>query len=373
MGYYNLPPGNKVAEKLSDLEQLLRSLPLEGAFEALDLLEKLLRNVVQNPGEEKFRRVRTTNEKLAPLFKYQGAVDIMKEMEWQVDGEWLVLPMAVKLDFPRHITKVLEAKSWYGKERERAARSQKLGQDPAKAHMLMQLELDRRERAAAAACRQMASAEVSPLAEPAIARDKGPETDEEFARRLQAEEDALGANHQASQFAAPVATLPTTTLGTTTAMEAGIETDEEIARRLEAEENSVGHCPAAVPAPPTVPKGASSKPTAYNFERREKKEETRQNAQLSLQELRAMQKEKYQEFQSDPNAKQSAAYSQPASVSNGGQEAGWFDWLWGGGSSSSGGGGGGSGGGGGGRGSGGDRKPRIRGVGDLPQPIRRGG
>ena len=37
------------------------ALPLDGAIKALDLLETITRNTAQNPQEEKFRRVRTTN------------------------------------------------------------------------------------------------------------------------------------------------------------------------------------------------------------------------------------------------------------------------------------------------------------------------
>ena len=39
----------------------------------LEVLETVVRNVVRFPQEEKFRRLRTSNEKLAPLLGLSGA------------------------------------------------------------------------------------------------------------------------------------------------------------------------------------------------------------------------------------------------------------------------------------------------------------
>ena len=57
---------------VEDLEKLLRALPAEGALRGLEVLETLVRNVVRAPEEEKFRRLRTSNEKLAPLLNLPG-------------------------------------------------------------------------------------------------------------------------------------------------------------------------------------------------------------------------------------------------------------------------------------------------------------
>ncbi|CAE7319456.1 unnamed protein product [Symbiodinium sp. KB8] len=66
MSYYGLPP-TKFANEYNEFEKLLRALPLDGAIKALDLLETITRNTAQNPQEEKFRRVRTTNVRLLTL------------------------------------------------------------------------------------------------------------------------------------------------------------------------------------------------------------------------------------------------------------------------------------------------------------------
>merc|ERR1712190_635096 len=107
---------------------------------------------------------------------------------------------------------------------------------------------------------------------------------------------------------------------------------------------------------------------------RSKKAEDGKKAELSLQELRQQQKEKYKAFESDPNAKQQEAYQRPASIADGGKSdqggGGWFGGLFGGGSSSSGGGGGRYGG----RGDKPERRgPNIKTIGDLPKPVQRGG
>eukprot|EP00930_Biecheleria_cincta_P036184 TRINITY_DN24828_c0_g1_i1.p1 TRINITY_DN24828_c0_g1~~TRINITY_DN24828_c0_g1_i1.p1 ORF type:complete len:352 (+),score=98.21 TRINITY_DN24828_c0_g1_i1:63-1058(+) len=331
MGYYNQPV-NKLPTELNELEKLLRALQLDGAIEALDLLETITRNVIQNASEDKYRRLRTTNEKLKPLFGQPGVLPAMQEMGWQEEGEFMVLPKAVKLDFPQHVVKILEAKSHYGKLRESEKRTAKLAEDPNKAAMLKQLELDRRERSAG---QEQVPVSV-PAAAPAAGAAPVPDTSEEeqiqAAIKLSLQEGSQQAAAQPAQAA-----------------------------------NS--------PAKPVAASGAGPKKpqSAFDFKRREDPEKKREEAENTLQDLRAIQKAKFKEFQADPNAKNSEAYQRPAAIGPGGKkEEGWFDWMWGGSSSSSSGGGGGGGGGGyGGRRD--DRKPRMKTIGDLPKPPRGGG
>mmetsp|Transcript_11598 Transcript_11598/g.14128 ORF Transcript_11598/g.14128 Transcript_11598/m.14128 type:complete len:93 (+) Transcript_11598:72-350(+) len=74
MSYYNLPP-TKFANEHNEFERSLRALPADGAVKGLDLLETITRNTAQNPKEEKYRKVRTTNEKLSPFFVMLSAAD----------------------------------------------------------------------------------------------------------------------------------------------------------------------------------------------------------------------------------------------------------------------------------------------------------
>eukprot|EP00961_Rhodomonas_salina_P109536 1474304-Rhodomonas_salina.1 len=94
MGYAGYAPGHKVVEK-TPLQAKLAAVKDTGAF---DLMEKLSRNIAQNPGEEKFRQVRLTNEKIkAALGDVPGAVDVLLEMGWVEEGEFLKLPAGAKV------------------------------------------------------------------------------------------------------------------------------------------------------------------------------------------------------------------------------------------------------------------------------------
>lgn len=130
MGYAGYAPGNQVAEPLSDLEQALRSIPDGQASDVLELLERLLRNVVQAPLEEKFRKIRLANEKIAQIIgSVPVAVEALLEIGWVKqcvdEEEVLILPPEAKLDFPNHINKVLEAKDYFQKLHTREKANQK--------------------------------------------------------------------------------------------------------------------------------------------------------------------------------------------------------------------------------------------------------
>jgi len=143
----------------SDFEQALRSLPLDKAEECLEIMEKLTRNVVSNPGEEKFRKLKLTNKKINDtITAVPGAVPILREMGW-VDGPsdaepTLVLPAGVRLDFQEHVVKLIEVKDFYKKEHEKEKRQKhrddRDADDPDKQALRLEMERDRKEREAAA-------------------------------------------------------------------------------------------------------------------------------------------------------------------------------------------------------------------------------
>jgi len=143
----------------SDLEQALRALPLDKADESLEIMEKLTRNVVGNPGEEKFRKIKLTNKKINDtITAVSGAVPILREMGWaesSSDGEpILVLPAGVRLDFQETVVKLIEAKDFYKKahEKERLQKHHDArdAEDPEKQKLRLQLEQDKKERDSAA-------------------------------------------------------------------------------------------------------------------------------------------------------------------------------------------------------------------------------
>jgi len=128
--------------------------------ESLEIMEKLTRNVVSSPGEDKFRKIKLTNKKINDtITAVPGAVPILREMGWvdsASDGEpTLVLPAGVRLDFQEHVVKFIEAKDFYKKEHEKERRhkhrEERDADDPDKQQLRLQVEQDRKEREAAAA------------------------------------------------------------------------------------------------------------------------------------------------------------------------------------------------------------------------------
>jgi hypothetical protein len=362
--YYNLPPA-KLPTELSAFEKILRTLPLEGAKEALDLLETLTRNVIQHPGEDKFRNVRTTNEKLAALFGCEGALDIMMHMGWKVEGEMVVLPKDVKLDFPNHIVKILEAKGHYSKAMSIKRGAAKLGRDPAKAGLLHQLELDRRERAPAAPEDTTAQSSGYTVSEAPVLADTPeldvPEVEESKGKKDTSSDVELSPesttategidSEPAQQDSTACGTVQQSTQPTPAASDDNPEVCSSSTQAVAAT--------AAVAV--AVPVAAQAvKPTSES-ERRAQDKDNRKD--MTLQELRAMQKNKFNDFKADPSSAKSEAYNRPPATASG-KEAGWFDWMWSGSSSS---------------GSGGapppsDKpKPKMKTIADLPKPVRRGG
>jgi hypothetical protein len=119
MGYAGYAPGanSKMAEKATPLQQALKSLPLEHASDCLEILDKLIRNIVRNPKEEKFRTIKLQNPKIAAaITNVPGAVEILTEMGFKSEGENMVLPEEVRLAHETEVIGIIEAKDHYKKD-----------------------------------------------------------------------------------------------------------------------------------------------------------------------------------------------------------------------------------------------------------------
>jgi len=143
----------RTSEVLTPLQQALRAIPLENAQETLELIEKLVRNTVSKPSEEKFRKIRLTNPKIAAVItNVPNVVVALTEMGWQQEEENLVLPIGTKLVFEVHVRAIQEAQDFFKKEIEkektRRQRAQKQDQDPEKENLRKQIEADQKEREA---------------------------------------------------------------------------------------------------------------------------------------------------------------------------------------------------------------------------------
>lgn len=274
------------------------------------MLSKVLGNITEKPSEPKFRTLKKDNKKISDtLLKHPAVVSILMAAGFEDQGETLHCPDTADLGAMEEAVALLEC---------------------------FVASCEGAEQVAPAST----PAHVSPGApRPTAATARAEKTNPTgFARR---KDDEKERQHAADQLAALRGT----------------------------------RAQAIAPAP--QPEGAvdgSKKPikSAFDFENRRAKEEQRSKGADSLEDLRRAQKEKYQEFQDDPNAREADVYKQPASVAgNGKVDQGWGGWLGGmfGGSSS----GSSGGGGGGGRPSNDRPGPRIKGMGDLPKPPPRGG
>lgn len=127
MGYYGLGPGMRVADQLTPLEAALRSIPMGNWQATLDIMEKLFRNITQNPREEKFRKIKLTNPKISDnITSISGALEallyvgfVMSPEEEGSDVMVLTLPANIKFTMPEHVNKIIDAKHFYKKEEEK--------------------------------------------------------------------------------------------------------------------------------------------------------------------------------------------------------------------------------------------------------------
>lgn len=157
MGYGGYAPGanSRMADQLSDLEVALRQLPLEDAVETLDVIRKMVQNVIRNPSEDRFRRIRFTNAKIkAVIVDVPGAVELLKAMGWVEEegfGGAMVLPASVRPAHEVEIVGIIEAKDYYKKEQEKQHRREVAARkeaDPEREALLAQAAADRAEKAA---------------------------------------------------------------------------------------------------------------------------------------------------------------------------------------------------------------------------------
>jgi hypothetical protein len=69
MGYAGYAPGHRVPDKASPLGAALKVI---SSLEALELLSKLTYNCCVSPNEDKFRRIRLSNERISATLSNQG-------------------------------------------------------------------------------------------------------------------------------------------------------------------------------------------------------------------------------------------------------------------------------------------------------------
>eukprot|EP00894_Picocystis_sp_ML_P000438 jgi/Pico_ML_1/50955/g2069.t1 len=83
----------KMAEAPTALQAALRRVRSE---EALATLGSLAKNAAMFPKEEKYRRVRLSNDKIRErIVDVEGAIEVLEELGWKHEGDAMVLPANV--------------------------------------------------------------------------------------------------------------------------------------------------------------------------------------------------------------------------------------------------------------------------------------
>jgi hypothetical protein len=122
------------------------------------LIEKLTRNIVQNPSEPKFRNINMANGKIKKaIADMPNAIALMQEMGWVVGMEVderkpLELPANVRLSHHPHVVEIIETQDHYKTRAKKEAVSQmraaKASTDADTELLRKQIEADRAEKAA---------------------------------------------------------------------------------------------------------------------------------------------------------------------------------------------------------------------------------
>lgn len=288
--------------------------------EVYQMLCKVLANIAEKPAEPKYRTLKKENKKVADtLLRHPAAVSVLMAAGFEDQGDSFLCPESADVEALTEGVALLEC-----------IVASREGQD---------------QPALPTAAAQPAAA-VTSAPRPTASTAKAEKNPQMFVRRK--DEEA-----QRQQAADQLASLR--------------------AARAQALAPQRGAPLAAAEDGSSPQDSGAKKPvkSAFDFENRRAKEEQRNQATESLEEMRRRQKEKFAEFQADPNARNADVYKQPPSVAAGGKtEQSWGDWfggMFGGGSSGSGGSSKPS------RPSNNDRPgPRVKGIGDLPKPVQRG-
>ena len=72
-------------------------------LESLQLFRKLLQNVLDNPHDAKFRKLKRSNARIGSLVAETGAREAFEALGWMCIGDALELPATASLDLTRQV------------------------------------------------------------------------------------------------------------------------------------------------------------------------------------------------------------------------------------------------------------------------------
>lgn len=111
---------------------LLRDLKID--FDTVhETLQKILANIVKDPGEAKFRRLRTLNDRIKALLAAPGAKQLLLGSGFVEEGEFLLFPETADVSSLRSALDGLQTNQTSHKEAEALAKKEAVEQQRAKA------------------------------------------------------------------------------------------------------------------------------------------------------------------------------------------------------------------------------------------------
>jgi len=248
---------------------------------------------------------------LQPIFGTAQGRAVMAEMGWELDetSENLAISQqkARQLDFPRHIAKIVDTKSYFGKQIEKEKNAKRIaGMDKSKTQLLQEIQNDRREQGATEKFKASNLAHAPPqpvtLQTPSVSRAVVPRNDERVLQRnvwscqLCTYENSGSLSHcEMCGGEKP---------GATAVAEPGVPAPKP----PPAHELSLAH--EIVVSGDTQPQ--KCRKTAFDFELRASKADARNAGEQSLAEMRREQAEKYK---SNSNPMNSRPFQPPNSTS----------------------------------------------------------
>lgn len=112
--------------------ELLRDLKID--FDSVhETLGKILANITNAPAEPKYRKLRTTNDKIKALLSASGARSLLLGSGFVEEGDFLVLPEAADVTVVQHALNGLRANQTGKKEAEAAIKAKEMEQQRARA------------------------------------------------------------------------------------------------------------------------------------------------------------------------------------------------------------------------------------------------
>ncbi|CAD7924159.1 unnamed protein product [Amoebophrya sp. A120] len=389
-----MPTASSGGRELLPWEESLRNIPPENAEASLTIIEKLIKNVVADPTQEKFKRIKLSNPKIhLNITSVDPALEALLLMGWELlDEDTLFLPDDLMLNVSDYPGRIMEAKAFFAKNKAGGAMNRSAAASTAAA--IGAISTAGSGTFAPQENGQSAGPTNSPSSKDTVVPAGGnkasvaPKSAFQFQNKRAKEEmenqAALSLQELRKQKAAQFANRSPSSQQSSQGFSdyfnfggASSASSNPTPKPIPVQERSSKYKGSSVELKEMSEPLMNGQPTdnhirpSHNFQKEAERQATR--VADDKNDLRALQQAKYKQYQKDPNLQRKAAEDQArlqsgvagTTCSNDDDGGSWWNPFSGGGGGSSGGApppapGGGRGG------------ARIKTVGDLPKPVRRG-